>query len=660
MALDKPFGDDSYILDGLRNHLIQQLQLLAADLPPASRLLDALTRHPAADQYRLLGETTLRSAIGHAHKQITSGSPRALRLRDCAAIIETAAGYVEQGRTDTPLQDGALVPLGPKPHHGWIWREEHSDDTFGRAFRELVAEPYGMLPNTPDPASIELLASGARLLEDLLPLLAPSALRHAHVIACVPSAGVFSGVGSSSQLHLGGSFFLRQSLGSPWWIAEHLLHESLHLKLYDLHLGHTLVRSDLSKGPHVPVATPWNSSRLCGANRWYVWRVFAAFHVYVHLALFCTQAERRISDLEATYGPMSGMTGSRRAQARATYLGRHLKAVCWDKLAPAGQELTDWLNSLLDTLNPTPAPDGSTVHLYLDRYHTETDELEQTFAESAGKRNLQRFNGLAHQDLASTRAILADLEAGQQLAELDTAVAQFNGSDLGEHYPEVRRIVENCLSAVSPDGYRMSASGEHDADVAELVDRSSDQLFAIAQHIPCGVAEAKRRAVEQGVSCSCDDSVGRFLAAQAAHLSSGAKILEIGDVDGTATAWLLAGLGSRDDVDVLSLSVQIDAAQVQLPGTFDLIVADGRRLPLDDAGAVLIDGLRPGGMLIVDHFGVGAPDHRPTDKTARPNLRQVILEHPELVAAPIDWPSGVLVATSMRSSRPSSAGDPGR
>jgi predicted O-methyltransferase YrrM len=675
MASAKPFGDDCYILDQMRDCLIQRLEQLGPDLPAAGELLDAVAHSPTGDDRRLFAETTLRSAIGHAHMHLTSGPPRGplLRLTDCAAIMRTAASYVEHGGTDTPLQDGSLVPLGPKPHHGWIWRDEHTDDTYGRALRKLVWDRYGMLPTTPDAANIEMLQSGARLLEELLPSLAPSALHHAQVIACVPTSGVFTGSESSSRSDIAGMFFVRRSrLDSPWAVAESLLHESIHSKLYDLVAGHTLVPSD-GGARSIPVVIPWRPPRLSDANRFDARRVLAAFHVYVHLALLSTVAERRAPELETTYGSVSGMVGSHRARARARYLGHQLRvrAGCWEEIFTIGQGLADWLSSLLDILDPAPAPAGSTLHLYLDLYRRETDNLEQKLAEPAEQSRGfgQELTALARRDVASTRAILCDLDADQQLAKLDAAVVPFGVAGLGDNYPQIRRMVETCLIDASLDGYRMSGSGAHDAMVGEMVGRASDGLFAISGRIPAPVAHAKRRAGEQRFTRSCNDGVGRLLAVQAAHLPPNAKVLEIGTGVGIATAWLVSGLGSRTDVDILSVEiddtlgatargddwpsyVRIETANVERaladhPGAFDLILADASTLTCDHVDTI-VDASRERGMLILfHHTGVDAAASEPED-TPVTRLREFVLDHNELVAVEIDWSGGLLIAAKQQ------------
>ena len=317
MASREPFANDFYILDVMSDSLTAKLERLAPDLPPAAELLGAIRQRPTNDYRRMFAETTLRSAIGHAYRRLVSGTPCYLELGECAAVLSVAAQYVAQGGTATPLQDGSLVALDPDSNHGLIWSEEHSYDTYGRALRALLMDRYRMLPVIPDAASIEVLRTRARLLEELLPALAPSALRHVQIVACMPSAAIFSDVQSSSQLHLSGIFFLRESLGSPWWVAEHRPHESLHLKLYDLHHGHTLVQSGGGIEGARPVISPGNPSLLSGANKWYVWRVLVAYHVYVHLALLCAVAEQREPELAATYGPCSDMIQSHKARGRS-------------------------------------------------------------------------------------------------------------------------------------------------------------------------------------------------------------------------------------------------------------------------------------------------------------------------------------------------------
>lgn len=666
MASQRPFGDPVYVLGQLQECLSLRLQRLTADLPAAADLLDAVARTSSTTTYKLFADPTLRAAIVHAHEQIASGVPHGLRLADCSNIFLTAAAHMRDGGTDTPLQDGSLAALGSGEHLGWIWREEHSDDTYGRAFRELVLDRYGALPSTPSDEALDRLTAGASLLNELLPALGPSALQHARVIACVPPEGAFTGIGSSSQFHLGGVIFLNGRLGSPWWVAEHLLHEALHQKFYDFRHGHSLTQLEYAEDGARPVISPWNPSRLVGANWWSALRVFAAFHVYVHLAVLSSVAEDRHSELESAYGPFCGMLDSKRARERARYLGRQLKSLCWDKLGIAGYEYADWLHALLDVLDPTPPPAGSTLHLYLDLYRRETAFLYRTASETP-----ERWTGhgdeltkLAQRELATAQTLLSDLGNVDELRRLDAATAGLPATNLAERYANVRCCVEASLIAASVDGYRIDESGECEAIVQELVGETSDKLFALSNGVPMPIAEAKRRAVKCGFKQSCQDGIGQFLAVLAGNLPQHASVLELGTGVGVGTAWIVYGLGVRTDVRIFSAEVDeslgesassfdwpsyvnlktADGAAVLADhGPFDLIFADAPPLKFDHFDAIF-DALRPGGMLVVDDVGPKAQARNPDD-TKIGQLRQAILGHRGLVAADIDWSTGMIVAT---------------
>jgi predicted O-methyltransferase YrrM len=659
LASQTPFGDDVSILDGRRDLLIAQLEELTSDMAEAKRLVAAVGDRSDGNHRRLFTETTMRSAIGHAYKQLVLGAaprPQLLRLTDCAAVFAAAARYLECGGTDTPLQDGSLVALGPEPFYGWIWRDEHPDDPYGRVFRELIRQRYRMLPTTPARDGVDMLARGAELLGELLPMVARSALHHANTIACMPADKAF--FGSSSRPDLGGTFFLRETLGSPWWVAEHMLHESTHLKLYDLLGAETLTQADGGRVER-PVLTPWNPSMLSGANRWHGWRVLAAFHVYLHLALLASVAERRATELAATYGPLEDIVDSRRALDRCGYLGRQLRAhpQCWEALGVRGQELAGWLQSLLDTLDPDPAPDGAVVHLYLDRYHRETERVEQMLADPASQtRSVRRgLIGLARKDVESTRAILADLDAEGALTTLNAAVAGFVDDELADGYPEIRRTVESCLRE----------AGAQDARVGELVENASDDLYALSARIPEPVIHAKRRAVAERFARACPDEVGRLLAVQAAHLPTGARILEIGAGVGVMTAWLVAGLGSRGDVQIVAIETDEtlgatartyrwppfvrletrDAATVLADneGGFDLVFADAFAWTADDVDA-MVGASSPGAMLVLA-YNAARPGATGTADTLLEARRRTVLGHDDLVATEIDAPRGLLIAT---------------
>lgn len=667
MASQKPFGDPTYIQGQLQTCMSLRLQCLTQDISSAADLLDAVANTPSTTTYKLFADPVLRCAVLHAHEQIASGIPHGLPLADCSSIFATAAAYLRGGGNDTPLQDGSLLALAESDQLGWVWTDKHSDDLYGRAFRDLVRERYGAIPSTPSDEALTRLAAGASLLYELLPKLAPSALQHARVISLVPQEGSFTGVGSSSQYHVGGVIFLNEKLGSPWWVAEHLLHEALHQKFYDFRQAHSLTQfKESADEVERPVLSPWNPSRLVGSNWWNPMRDFAAFHVYVHLALLCTVAEDRRAELESSYGPHD-MLDSQRPRERARYLGEQLRSVCWDTLDTAGYAYADWLDALLDVLDPNPPPAGSTLHLYLDLYRKETALLHRAALETpeGWAPHDEHLAELARRELATARTLLTDLGADDELRRFDTATAGFpTTTNVAASYAEIRRHVEASLFTVSIDGYRLDEFRKYDAVIEELVGETSDKLYALSNGIPMPVAEAKRRAVKCGFNKSSQDGVGQLLAVLAGNLPQNAKVLELGTGVGVGIAWMVHGLGARTDVRIISAEVDHtlgdSAASFEWPPYVDLRIADGAEVmaehgPFDlifaDAPPLkfyeiepIFDSLRPGGMLIVDDMGPKAQAKNPED-TRIARLRQAIVQHPGLVTADVDWSTGMILGT---------------
>jgi demethylmenaquinone methyltransferase/2-methoxy-6-polyprenyl-1,4-benzoquinol methylase len=182
--------------------------------------------------------------------------------------------------------------------------------------------------------------------------------------------------------------------------------------------------------------------------------------------------------------------------------------------------------------------------------------------------------------------------------------------------------------------------------------------------IPPLVRAAEARAAALGFAQSCEPDVGRLLTVLAAGVPRGGRILEIGTGAGAGTAWLVTGLGGREDVAVVSVeldrerleavaadpwprAVQFVAGDIlelfDSIGTFDLIFADaqgGKWERLDRT----IDALVPGGLLVVDDMRrptvVAYPDQ--AEKTEL--VRRTLVTDTRLLTVELDWSSGVLLA----------------
>jgi predicted O-methyltransferase YrrM len=419
-------------------------------------------------------------------------------------------------------------------------------------------------------------------------------------------------------------------------------------------------------GEEVPrVWSPWNPQRLHKANYWDPGRVFAAFHVYVHVAFLALVAEQRAAELEDTYGPLSGMVDSRRSLERAHYLGEKLKEQCWNQLGPAGQGLVDWLSTALEFLDSSPPPEGAYVHLCLDLYTREANQVAHSLigTESGPAALAQALLPVAQDEVETARHVLSVLDAEVELRSFEQNVAGYAGEELGAHFPEVRRAIVTALTGAATGGYRLGDTVELDELVKEMVERSSESLYSVLSAYPSAVADAKRRAGELRFANSCHDDVGRLLAVLAAAVPFEGRILEIGTGAGVGTAWITVGLRKRSDVEVISLEVDAvlgeaakdwpmpsyvqlvvgEAAQAIEPlGSFDLVFADAAPFKYDHIERV-VEVLRPGGLLVVDDLEA-TPRTTELQRGEIDALRQTVLRHPELNAVELEWATGLLVA----------------
>lgn len=490
----RAFGDSEYIRGQVQFCLERRLNKISAHLPAAGDLLEALSHADCHTRYRVLGDSAVRCAVQHALTQLETASVYGVPLDDCAELFHETTRLLEDGKCGGPLEAGSptVRRLGPEPYHGWIWNEEHSDDIFGRSFRSVVQKNYGVSLYTPDSDECAMLAKGTRLLEELLPSLSRSALSHAHLIAVFPRAGKWTGRSSASQFKITGTFFLsRGGLEVPWYVAEHIFHEALHQKLYDFRHGHLLLAAGFWRKDAPLICSLWNEPGKL--HNWDITLALAAFHVYVHLGLLCTLAERRATELEADYGPLQGMVGSRKALERARYLGEQITGPCWEELGQAGKYLVEWLMSVLNALDASPAPEGACVHLLLDRYEKEAGRVE-AHLRRIGPEGLdggsragvpQQLMDLIREEANHVRCALSAVNASEDLDRFNHAMAQYSDEALGTRFFEVRRLISKTLLDLSPDrrGYRLVdsvvESKRAEEIVKQMVETSSHRLDQI-------------------------------------------------------------------------------------------------------------------------------------------------------------------------------------
>ena len=155
-----------------------------------------------------------------------------------------------------------------------------------------------------------------------------------------------------------------------------------------------------------------------------------------------------------------------------------------------------------------------------------------------------------------------------------------------------------------------------------------------------------------------------MLAVLAATTPFGGRILELGTGFGVGLAWILTGLGSRTDVEVVSVERDAERiaalAKTDLPahasivegdigallpalGQFDLIFADaevGKWTGLK----LTIAALAPQGFLLVDDMDLSRYGSE-KDRSTVEKVRKVLTTDSRLAAVELDVASGIILAT---------------
>ena len=395
-------------------------------------------------------------------------------LPQCDALFGLAAEHLRLGLPGAPLVarlPPASLLAGDATTYIWPGPGATPASPYASAFLDIMQENYGAPLASPTASEMAMLRRGLQLLDTLLPRLTRSALSHVQVLALFAKVGTWCGKASSSQFRVNGAIFLNQELiGNPWWLAEHLLHEALHQKLYDFRHGHSLLAPGHARDDAARVCSLWNAPDDTQSHYWDAHRTLAAFHVYVQLALLCLLAEQHEDALAPGYGPIAHhMSGSRRAIDRARYLGEQLRATTWPELGEAGRQMTLWLLAVLDELDIERRPAGASLHLLLDLYARQGRKLD-AYIEHADASADPRLAAQAQAELTLARAALRELG--------ETALVH------DEHnWPQARKQVLQALTPVAQDrtGIYMKREGypRAQAMVTQMVQQSSRQLAAL-------------------------------------------------------------------------------------------------------------------------------------------------------------------------------------
>lgn len=178
------------------------------------------------------------------------------------------------------------------------------------------------------------------------------------------------------------------------------------------------------------------------------------------------------------------------------------------------------------------------------------------------------------------------------------------------------------------------------------------------------MSAARRRAAELGFELSSEPGVGALLSALSAAAPLHARICELGTGAGVGLAWIVHGLGDRDDATVYTVDTDEEllatVTTAGWPAYVEFVCDDGAQAvtqfaPLDlvfaDSPGGKIEGLdatiaalAPGGTLVVDDMD---PSLHVDDGYLAPlaAVRERLVGDSALVAAELGFASGVIVAT---------------
>jgi len=200
---------------------------------------------------------------------------------------------------------------------------------------------------------------------------------------------------------------------------------------------------------------------------------------------------------------------------------------------------------------------------------------------------------------------------------------------------------------------------------------NDDEIQRQPMALPSLLADSERLAF----GLSSEPKVGALLAVLAAS-KPGGRILELGTGTGHGTAWLLAGMDARAELDTVDTDAAVVAVARRhleadtrvrfhvMDGTdflrqspaerFDLIYADawpGKFTHLDDALALL----RPGGLYVIDDLLPQAS--WPDGHAAKiPGLLEALERRRDVVTVRLAWASGLMLVARRSAGPPLTAG----
>jgi hypothetical protein len=466
----QPFGDCEYIFGRLIQHYRYRLRLLGEHTASANVLLSALDGASEQQLHRVLGDPAVRVAIDSALAHIKS--QKAFLLDEVDVVLSYAAANLVQDARIPPLAEGSVHLYGLREDLlPWIWTNERvTDDPLGNYFRRCYSRRIsGLELASPMPSVRETLDKGAKLLARVCPRLSQSALGHVHLVA-VPDTSISPGFSSLTTPAIPGLVVLAPLvLKNPLEAAEYLLHESMHCKYVDLEHTHSLMCSDYNEMESPRIRPHWNRAVPGRLSDWSINRSMTVCHVYTTLAFFYSRvaSNRRVIERFNSVDATDIAAHTRRSLDRAQYLQQQL-LLNRAQLGAAGILFVEWLGKILSVLDPLPRPRNSYVHLALDLYEREAEQI-QKIVERASKldpeetvRWSKSMRNAAGREIKETLRTLSMLQQaghniGLQLRTLsDANISVYENATFHEvatFFLKAREAISRALRSIPPENF---------------------------------------------------------------------------------------------------------------------------------------------------------------------------------------------------------------
>lgn len=350
LLADHPdFGNSELIERRAAERLLFAWEILAERLPGIATLLPSILNEGIWPQ--LARDPVVRRATGEAIQALYTGDLG--NSDDLEKVLELAVNYTKPGdqRVPSSIEEGAGFWAGPE-RQIWILGFPSEVGPLGRRLSQAAVECFLEMPgltgvmNPGNTHTVNLIDRAASLLTALLPELGPGLLRHITALGTITAEGELGGtlLSIAGGSTIPGTIGIRpDELENPWNAAGRLLHESLHLRIFNIS-SYTPLFSSLEAAVQKRIQVPWRSVP------WELRRVLAAFHVYTHMMLFYKAVTLRGAALSRQFGEppdnpgVSTLADDSYAgpERRLRYLAEQLLGPLAQGLTPAGRRFVQW------------------------------------------------------------------------------------------------------------------------------------------------------------------------------------------------------------------------------------------------------------------------------------------------------------------------------